>query len=136
MARKTPVDKLNKAIGKILEEYGDDIEGNVAEIATEMGKKGAQALIAKSREVFPVDKKHKISGDYAKGWTYKAERGRLATKVTIYNEHPALPHLLEYGHVTRNGTGRTYPRTPEREHIQPVADELIETFEREVASQL
>lgn len=136
MARKTPVEKLNEAIGKILEDYGEDIKDNVAQIATEMGKKGAQALRAKSREVFPVNKSHEITGEYAKGWAYRAERGRLATKVTIYNEHPALPHLLEYGHVTRNGTGRTYAPTPAHEHIQPVADELIETFEREVASQL
>lgn len=131
MARKTPVDKLNEAIGKILEDYGDDIEGNVAQIATEMGKRGAQALRRQSKEKFP-----KGTGVYAAGWTYRAERGRMNTTVIIYNEHPSLPHLLEYGHVTRNGTGRTYPRTPEREHIQPVADELIETFEREVASQL
>jgi len=64
------------------------------------------------------------------------EKGRLSTTVTIYNDHPALPHLLEYGHVTRNGTGRTYAPTPAHAHIAPVEKELVETFEREVVAKL
>ena len=61
---------------------------------------------------------------------------RLSTTVTIYNDHPGLPHLLEYGHVTRNGTKQTFPPTPAHQHIAPVAEELVETFEREVVSKL
>ncbi len=136
MARKLALDKLNEAIAGILNEYAGEIAGNVGEIAAQMGQKGAQALRQKSREVFPVDKRRSITGEYAKGWTYKTEQTRTGTTDTIYNTHPALPHLLEYGHVTRNGTGRTFPRTPAHEHIAPVADELTETFEREVLSRL
>ena len=135
-ARKTALDKLNAAVANILSQYADNISGNVSEIAREMGKKGAQALKQKSKETFPVKPGTKITGEYAKGWTYQAEDDHGKTKVTIYNKHPALPHLLEHGHVTRNGTNRTFPRTPGHEHIKPVADELIETFEREVASRI
>lgn len=136
MARKTPVEKLNAAIAKILDEYADNIDKNVDQIAVAMGKKGAQALRAKSRETFPVKKGRKISGEYANGWTYAKDEKRLTTTVIIFNDHPALPHLLEYGHVTRNGTERTFPRTPAHEHIKPVADELETTFEREVLGKL
>lgn len=136
MARKTPVDKLNTAISKILTDYAGNIGQNVDEIAVEMGKRGAQALREKSRATFPVRPGRKITGDYARGWSYKKNGDRLSTTVTIFNEHPALPHLLEYGHVTRNGTGRTFPRTPAHEHIKPVADELVSTFEREVLGKL
>lgn len=136
MARKTAMDKLNTAIADILSTYADDITGNVSEIAKDMGRKGAQALKQKSKETFPVQPGGKITGEYAKGWKSQSREGRTGTVVTIYNSHPALPHLLEYGHVTRNGTNRSFPRTPGHEHIKPVADELIETFEREVKSKL
>lgn len=136
MARKTAIDKMNTAIAAILNEYAGEIAGNMDEIAKETGKRGAQALRQKSRETFPVDGKRKVSGEYAKGWTYRVEQTRMKVSVTIFNDHPALPHLLEYGHVTRNGTGRTFPRTPAHEHIAPVAEEIAETFEKEVLAKL
>ena len=131
MAGKTPIDKLSDAIEAILEEYADDIDGNVGAIAEAMGKKGVQVLRQESRRQFP-----KGSGEYAKGWKAQANRRRLSTTVTIYNEHYGLPHLLEHGHVVRNGTDRVYPSTIGREHIKPVADELVENFEQEVADKL
>lgn len=136
MAKKTPLEKLNTAISKILTEYGDDVAGNLALISKSMAQRGVTALKAKSRETFPVNKSHKITGEYAAGWKYQLDKTRISVTVTIYNDHPALTHLLEYGHVTRNGTGRTFPRTPAHEHIAPVADELIETYEREVIEKL
>lgn len=136
MARKTALDKLNESVQNLLSEYADSIDKNVGTIAVEMGKKGAQALRSKSRETFPVKPGGKVTGEYAKGWTYKADTTRTATQVTIYNDHPALPHLLENGHVTHNGTGRTFPRTPGYPHIRPVAEELVATFEREVLGKL
>ena len=131
MARKTALDKMNEAISSILQEYVDDIAGNVDEIATEMGKKGAQALRQKSQETFTNG-----TGKYAKGWKYTKDSQRTGTTVTIYNDNPGLPHLLENGHVSRNGTGRTYGRVPGHEHIKPVADELVKTFEEEVLGKL
>ena len=131
MARKTPVDKLTEAISGILSEYAEDIQGNLDRIVPELGKKGTQALKAEAR-----NKLKKGTGEYVKGWKYQVDRRRLSTTVTIYNNHPSLPHLLEYGHVTRNGTNRTFPPTPAHAHIKPVADELVETFEREVVAKL
>ena len=126
---KTAISKLDDAIAKILNEYAGRVAENVGEIAADMGRKGAQALKQKSRET--------VNGsEYAKGWKSKTETSRTGTTAIIYNDHPGLPHLLEYGHVTRNGTGRTFPRTPAHEHIAPVADELAEAFEREVLSKL
>lgn len=134
MARKTAIDKLNQAISGILSEYAEDIQGNVDQIAEQMGKKGVQALRKEARRVLKPSKSGK--SEYARGWKMQVEKGRLSTTITIYNDHPALPHLLEYGHVTRNGTGRTYAPTPAHEHIAPVEKELVETFEREVVAKL
>lgn len=131
MAKKTALDKLHEAIGDILEEYADAIGENVDQIVQDMGKKGVQALRAKSKEAL---KQH--TGGYAGGWKCDYSQTRLNTKATLYNTSPGLPHLLENGHVTRNGTGRTYGWTPAHQHIAPVAEELVDTFEREVMSKL
>lgn len=131
MARKTPLDQMADAISSILDEYKDSIDENVGEIVTQLGRKGAQALKKESRQAFP-----KGTGEYAHGWKSQVERGRMNTTAVIYNEHPGLPHLLEHGHVTRNGTDRIYGMVQGREHIEPVADNLVETFEREVLTQL
>lgn len=131
MARKTALDKLNEAIAGILTEYGEDVNKNVGKIAEAMGKKGVQALRRESRTKLKVH-----TGKYSKGWKMQVERGRMSTKVTIYNDHPALPHLLENGHATKNQTGKLYERTPGHPHIAPVEKELVEAFEREVLSKL
>lgn len=134
MAKRTPIDQLNQAISGILSEYAEDIQGNVDQIAEQMGKKGVQALRKEARRVLKPSTTGK--SEYTRGWKMQVEKGRLSTTVTIYNEHPGLPHLLEYGHVTRNGTGRTYAPTPAHAHIAPVEKELVETFEREVVAKL
>lgn len=132
MARKTPIDQLNKAIMDMLTEYGNDVTGNMEKIVETMGKKGKQALRKESRRALKTD-----TGEYAKGWQVKIEKGRLKTTATIYNDHPALPHLLEYGHEVKNKkngpvTGQAAPHP----HIEPVEKELVETFEREVLKKL
>lgn len=80
-------------------------------------------------------KKLKVSGTfngktYKSGWRAKTVYSSLYEKrVTIYNaKQPQLTHLLEYGHVKRNGRGlvRAFP------HIMPVEQEMIEEFEKKV----
>ena len=131
MARKTAIDKLAEDIEKILNEYQDDVKGHISEIVTQTARNGAQAMRRASKQATETH-----TGDYYKGWTSQVYKERLGTSAVIYNNHPGLPHLLEYGHVTRNGTGRTFPPTPGREHIAPIADEITQTFVKEVQSKL
>ena len=132
MARKTPIDQLNKAIMDMLTEYGDDVNGNMEKIVEAMGKKGKQALRKESRRALKTD-----TGEYAKGWQVKIDRERLKTTATIYNDHPALPHLLEYGHEVKNKkNGPVIGQAAPHPHIEPVEKELVETFEREVLKKL
>jgi len=134
MAKRTALDRLDGAISKILADYAEEIEENVGEIVDQVAATGAKALTQKSRETFPDG-----TGEYAKGWTVEknGKKHRLLNEPSvIYNEHYSLPHLLEHGHVTRNGTGRTFDETPPHEHIAPVENDLAETFEREVLQKL
>ena len=136
-SQKTAADKLEQAINKILADYANDATKDIEAIAVQLGKKGASALRDKANETFPVNRQRRSSGNYAAGWTSTVERTRTGATVTIYNsKKPGLAHLLEFGHVTRNGTGRTFQRTPAYKHIEPIADELETTYEREVLGKL
>lgn len=130
MAGKTPIDKLSEAISGILSEYEEDIQSNLGEVTAAIGKKGVQALKTSARKAVNG------TGMYARGWKAQVNKTRTGTSAIIYNEHPGLPHLLEHGHVTRNGTSRNMPPTPAHEHIAPVAEELVKTFESKVVSKL
>lgn len=129
MARKIPTDRLAQEVEKILGEYGDDVQGNLSVIVSQMSKKGANTLRQQSRNTFGG------SGKYAKGWTSTVETGRVSTQGTIYNKTPGLPHLLEHGHALKRG-GRTLGRVEGREHIKPVEEALVKEFESKVKSKL
>lgn len=78
----------------------------------------------------------KKSGEYARGWGLKRERGTGGINtVTVKNRVYQLTHLLENGHIVRNKKG-TYGRAPGIKHIAPVEDwantELPEEIEREM----
>ena len=132
MARKTPIDQLSKAITDILNEYAGEVGENLGKITEEMGKKGKQALRRESKVKL---KTH--TGDYARGWQVKIDKGRLKTTATIYNDHYSLPHLLEYSHDVKNRKGGpVIGQTAPHPHIAHVEKELVEAFEREVLSKL
>ena len=121
-----PIDRLAAEVEKILNEYGENVQQNLSDIVKAMSKKGAQTLRSQARSAVGG------TGKYAKGWTSKAETGRLSAQGTIYNGSvPGLPHLLEHGHANRGGG-----RTPGRVHIKTVEDELVKEFEQKVKSKL
>ena len=55
----------------------------------------------------------------------------------IYNaDQPGLTHLLENGHVSRNGTGRTFDPVKAYPHIAPVQKILGEQLEKKLKVKL
>jgi len=122
---KTTLDTLADDIGKILEEYQDDVKQNLDQITKQIAQKGQQALKNESKSKFKGDR-------YWKGWKVDLQVGRLDTKATIYNASlPGLPHLLEKGHAKRNG-GRVEGTV----HIAPIEEKLVAEFEKQVRSKL
>lgn len=121
MAKITP-ENLSQAIADILQEYEEGAEKTLEDVTRDVAKAGAKAL-KNASGVFGG------SGKYAKGWTAQKETvARYHTLWTIWNKSkPGLPHLLEYGHAKRQG-GRTAGKT----HIAPVADDLIEQFQKKL----
>ena len=129
MAKKVTLDNLASEVKKILDEYGDDVYGDLDEITRKVGRKGVQALKNESLAKFPSSGKHKKR--YGQYWTSKAEKNRLYTRVIIYSNQPGLPHLLENGHAKVNGG-----RVPGRAHISPIEEQLVTEFETEVTRKL
>lgn len=138
MASKVTLENLGSEIEKILKDYENEVVQNMGVITKRVGQKGAQALRNESLAKFPASGMHKQR--YGETWTYKAEQKRLYTTVTIYNRQAGLPHLLEHGHVSSNGTGRNYhtDKAPvaAREHIAQVEEKLVKEYEREVIQNL
>lgn len=128
---RIPPDALAATVNKILAEYGDDVRQNVNEVVRDITKAGVKEMKSASRGAVGG------TGKYAGGWTSQMETGRTSAQGTIYNGAvPGLPHLLEHGHVSRNGTGRTFGFVAAHPHIAEVEQKLINEFETKVKSKL
>lgn len=63
-------------------------------------------------------------GKYSKSWAVKQEKNNWGTdSYTIYNKkHYRLTHLLEFGHVVKNGTKRVVGKAGAIPHIKPMEE--------------
>ena len=134
MAKKVTIDNFDETIERMLAEYGVEVKENLDVITKKVTQQGVKALKSESAITFKTTSKHKKK--YADTWTSRFQTGRISSQGTIYNTQPSLPHLLENGHVSRNGSGRTFGFVQGREHIRKVEQKLIDTFEREVIAKL
>lgn len=103
----------------------DDILRNgyypeVCQACFEVIPKVAKEAVKRLKADSPKGKNKK----YAKGWASKVDKTRVSVGATVYGKTGTyqLAHLLEYGHVTRNGTGRVFAPTPAHPHIEAVND--------------
>ena len=119
---------LTGQISEIFDDYNRDMKRKVNNSVDKVGKDAVDKLKSTSP---------KKTGDYARGWKLKRERGRNGINdVVIHNATDwHLTHLLENGHVIRNAKG-TYGRAPAHVHIKPVEEyfnsEVVEEIQREL----
>ena len=121
--------ELASELAAVLQEYSEEVAQAVKEECLQVAKETAAEL----RTTSP-----KRSGKYAKGWKTRVayERGG-DIRVQVYNgPKPQLAHLLEFGHVTRNGTGREYKRTPAHPHIKAAEDNAAKKLTNGVKTRL
>ncbi len=115
------MDKLTD-ISKVLEDYTNDIQESICDVADQISKEGKNRL-KNTKNTY-----HIRTGKYNKGWNVKKEKGNNYIKATIYNKTDyQLTHLLEYGHLTRSGS-----RTRAYTHIEPVNNYCVSKFESAV----
>lgn len=114
--RKVGIVDLSGAIESIIKEYGEDVYDVVNESVEEVTEEATNKLKAVNHWA------NEGTGAYARSWTNdeKKKSRILYSKVVHNEEHYRLTHLLEKGHVIRNGTQRTFGRTGKYPHIKPV----------------
>lgn len=118
MPQKIKLDGFQDAIADILSEYSDKVDDVLEEAIKDTAKQARKDL----RNNSP-----RRTGNYAKSWQTQNTGTRIAPGYTVYSSKPGLPHLLEFGHATRNG-GRTTPQ----QHISPVNDSIPDIIEQKI----
>ena len=117
-----------KAVEQLIVKYGDE----AYDIAADAAKKAARTTTKEIKANAPV-----LSGDYAKGWTHKAQKdGSAKYSETVYNRTDyQLTHLLEKPHDT--GGGGHYPKNKDHTGvIGRIEDKQTDAFFAEVMKKL
>lgn len=113
------IDQLGAEIAQALSQYTEEVSKAIeAEIDTT-----AEALKEEIKAKSPVR-----TGSYKKGWKVKKESSKGTVTRTVYNKTDyQLTHLLEFGHVNRDGT-----RTHGKAHIGPAEDKYIKQLNKRI----
>ena len=128
--RKVDGHKAEVLIDRVLEDYLSDETEVFFDAMSKAGKLAKKDI--QNSSAFK-DK----SGDYRKGWAIRTKREKYGINVLIYNKiKPGLTHLLEKGHVTKNGTGRTFRDTPAHSHIAQAREKAEDYLLDELAKRL
>ena len=122
MGNVTKVDNLADKIVEGLKEFDQEFNEKMKEATDKVAKDTVEEL----KNTSP-----KRTGAYAKDWTQKtAFENNRSKRNTVYNrKHYQITHLLEYGHVGRNGK-----RVKAVPHIKAAEEKAIEEFIKETNS--
>lgn len=108
---------LMTQLNDVLQDYSKE----VMDIYNTCGKEIADDTVSKLKRVKfgRYDR-----GKYSKSWAVKQEKSNWGTdSYIIYNKkHYRLTHLLEFGHVVKNGTKRVVGKAGAIPHIKPMEE--------------
>lgn len=126
MSNSIKPEELQEAIDSYLKDYVEDITEDVEEATNDVTKEAVQ-------EIKQTSPKGKGTRDkpYYKGWTRqkgKENKGRYTVKIHNKTNYQ-LTHLLEFGHVTRNGS-----RTKAIPHIRPLEEKYKKLYEQKITT--
>lgn len=131
MEVKITSDKLADTLREAMEDYAGTITEIVNKQAEDVAKWSAEEL----KKGGPYKER---TGKYTRDWDSKI-REKKVSKITgevtysVYNKkHYQLTHLLEKGHVKRNGSGRVKAF----EHIAPVEKQAEERYTQKLSEEI
>ena len=112
-------------ISKMLDNYSTEVQDEIERVIFENCEK-AKTDLQNERSTYQVR-----TGKYNKGWKVKKTKNSKYVEGIVYNTQYQLTHLLEKGHLLRNGNKtRAFP------HIEPVNDRtqklVVEEIERAI----
>lgn len=111
--------QLYDAIASALAEYSSDVTQGVKDNC----KQAAKDAVSELKQTSP-----KRTGEYGKGWKTKTNyESEDDIRISVYNgKKPQITHLLENGHVSRNGTKRTFGTVKSYPHIAEAEQHVID----------
>lgn len=130
MSKTVKPENLQSVLIDYLNNYREDIQEDVEESTDIITKQAKEELKQSSREKFKL---HGRDEPYYRGWAIKLQKkGKLKYHKVIWNKtNYQLTHLLEFGHITRNGG-----RTKAVPHIRPVEEkykvEFVDLLEKKI----
>ena len=125
MVKKVLPGELSKEIIKYLNEYEEDIEELTKDLSFKIGKEAKSEISS----ISPVGK----TGIYHTSWTVRAYKEPKRYYVKVHNTKKyQLSHLLEFGHVTRDGTSRS-KKIP---HVRPTEHKYMDKFVVEIEKEI
>lgn len=125
---KVSTNELAGAVIKELNRYTEEVEARVAAAVIEVGNLGAKELQGINKVGESNTWEH-----YPTGWTTETKRRKGQQTSEIHNKtYYRLTHLLENGHVIKNGTGRTYGETNPFPHIKAVDEKSVELLDKKI----
>lgn len=113
---------LGNALADAFSQFAGELTAELEDGLAEIGKNTAKKVRSLSPEK---------SGKYRKGWKVSKEKYRGSFTVTVHNKQYSLVHLLENGHLNRDGTSRAraVPHVaPAQQDAERQVDELLQNL--------
>ena len=113
-------DELTKFLTSAFQQFADGLTAELEDGLSQIGRDTAAEL----RSTSPVGK----SGKYRRGWKVSKDKYRGSFTVSVHNRQYSLVHLLENGHLNRDGTSRSkaFPHVaPAQANAERKVDELL-----------
>lgn len=117
---------LVAALVSTCQAYTDEIRETVVNGIIDIGQE-ATAEIRAIAPVYEGDNKNTAKGAYKRSWTYRVgqERGKINVTVHAKDPHYRLTHLLENGHLNRDGTTRS-KAIPHVSIVNAIAEQKVD----------
>ncbi|MBQ8297349.1 MAG: HK97 gp10 family phage protein [Ruminococcus sp.] len=130
MADKIDIEDLLKAMLEAYTQYTEEVieslEQELQEVAKEARKEVKQLSPVYTGKYKTVD-----NGRYRRGWRILIEKSNGRIRVTVHNRIYQLTHLLEDGHVNRDGTtqAKAFPHIGvANQHAEEKIDKFLENL--------
>ncbi|MDE5772758.1 MAG: HK97 gp10 family phage protein [Ruminococcus sp.] len=117
MSDSISIDEFSEVLAETCRKYTNEITEKVENGIQKIGKEAVSEVKSLS-PVYKGNNKKLTKGAYKRGWTYQVDQSRGKIQVTVHNKKYQLVHLLELGHVLRDGTGRVYGEIPPKVHVE------------------